>query len=212
MRPSLLTSLAGGLFFTCVLLTAHPGDSGYWLIEVDCQYVRSRILFPGHLLDHLPGLDLNQDGIVDRAEVVESEGKIISAIRERLLVVGESRPLRVQSEELLLESSGFVEVLTSYFRPQGLRNLKASSSLDQLFGSDQVFLCRVIGGRPEHFELNSQTGSSEIVLAIVPPAKETTGSPSHSWFDSLNSSLGRILFLVIGLSALGLLPALLTAK
>jgi hypothetical protein len=198
-----LTVQIAALVLACSPLTAHPGESSYWLIEAEGQVIKSRVLIPYSSLIHFPGLDQNADGVVVGKEVIASKDGISALLREHLVLQAVPALERTQAEEFSLESSGFLEVVTSYRRPLALKSLKLRSSFHRLAGNDHPILCRVVRGTPERFILDGQMNSVEIELAVVEATRGQTESRPSGLLDSLSpEACILILLLVSGLLAL----------
>jgi hypothetical protein len=184
----------------CTPLNAHPGDNGYWLIEVGSTEVRSRVLLPDHVLMHLLGP--NQDGDRDPhpPDLMSSRDEIAAILSDHLRL--KSQPALVQNGSSVLrqEPGGFLELVTVYGRPAGTRKLTAAYSLQELYGGASSILCRVIGGKPESFMLDSRTAIVEIKLS----APGMTGRASESSWMLSGYAMGYgLLFLsVLGLAFL----------
>lgn len=192
-----------GLFLTSATLTAHPGDSSYWLIEVGDHVIRSSILLPDHLLIEFlsPELDQNQDGIMDPQELVRSGDEITATLRNHLSLETKPALERTRADELYLESGGFLEVVSTYFRPPETERMKVLSLLSRLGGDGHTTLCRVIGGVPERFTLEVQRNSAEIELAAIDGQE---ASQLSGWRDSLRPAVYTLLLLALVLLVLSL--------
>ena len=207
MRFVQLTLRILGLFLTCTTLTAHPGDSSYWLIEVGDHIIRSSILLPDHLLIDIfsPELDQNKDGIMDQYELVGSGDEITATLRNHLVL--EARPTleRIQADELFLESGGFLEVVSTFSQPPATQRLKVVSLLNRLGTNSHTTLCRIIGGVPERFTLEASRNSAEIELAAAEATAGGKESQLSAWRNLLRPAVYTLLFLLLlGLVILGL--------
>ena len=188
-----------GFFLTCATLTAHPGDSSYWLIEVGDHVIRSSILLPDHLLIDFfsPKMDQNEDGIMDPQELVRSGDEIISTLRNHLGLEAETTLARARADELFLEPGGFLEVVTTYTRPPETQRLKVFSLLSRLGGEGHMTLCRVTGGVPERLTLEATRNSAEIELAAIRTTEGLEASQSSGWRDSLRPAVYTLIFLLV---------------
>lgn len=178
---------------------AHPGENGYWLIEVKDNRLTSRVLLPDHLLMHLSGEDedLKLGDLADR----QVRLRLLENLRGHLTLESELPLVPVGAGELHLEPGGFVELITSCALPAGASTLRVGSSLQTIAGEDYQVLCRVMGGEPESFVLDAR--SSLVELTLSPESSSDRGSIVFG--PSLGGALyGLLILLICGVSILGL--------
>ena len=183
-------------------LIAHPGDNGYWLIEVSSSEIESHLLLPDHLLMHLLGPDQYSDRDAHPPDLMSFRDEIVAVLSDHLRL--QSQPALIQKGpgELHREPGGFLEFVTLYERPAGTENLTAASSLQELAGGDYAILCRVIGGEPESFLIDSQTTIVAVRLGAPGTAAGTGESSSRE--SGLPLVYGLLCLPVLGLAILGL--------
>ncbi len=201
MKPQLKWSWFGVLMlgWICSTVTAHPGDNGFWLIEINGDEITSRVLLPDHLLIHLMELDGTEGRDWNPENLDESKDELLLIIREHLRLTGEQSLSLSSSSEFHREPGGFLEFVDRYTRVPGMWKLTAASSLQGPLGEQVTILCRVVGGKPESFILDGPEAAIDVTLPLSRISPGSEGLPSR---DFRTIAFCGLLFLVVLTSAI----------